>query len=408
MHDWDIQEQDVSTLSFDVDCIIDAMLGTGANADLYGMPLAILKQLHEMNVYEKSLCFAIDIPTGIDAENGLAHQYAFKAHGTCTMFSEKVGMQLYPAKNHCGDVEIIMLGVPENIAKEHASVFSLEDEDIHEIIGERNTQSHKYDYGRVLIIAGSRDMSGAPALCAMSAFRTGVGLVEIMTPVMHPALPPEALLSLIPMDDDGGMNVQSLIQKVKESLPKTNAIVCGPGLGLRAGQDILKELLKLNLSIPVILDADSIPSEMLTLPNNWVITPHAGECSRMTNIPRVEIEQFPLNNIKQIANEMKCIMHLKSTPACTSDGTRTYLTRTGNPGMATAGSGDILSGMIGALLARGISPLEATALSAMLHGEAGDFAASVFGEESMSASDIIASIPHVMDRTLMDSWEEQE
>jgi NAD(P)H-hydrate epimerase len=305
-------------------------------------------------------------------------------------------------------VEIIMLGVPESIAKEHSTVFSLEDEDILNVIGMRNTQSHKYNYGRVLIISGSRDMSGAPALCAMSAFRMGVGLVEIMTPIMHPALPPEALLSLIPMDEDGGINVESLMQKVKESLPKTNAIVCGPGLGLRAGKLIVQELLKLNLSIPVILDADAIPSEIMYLPSNWVVTPHAGECSRVTGIERAEIEQFPLRNITQIAKEMQCIVHLKSVPACSSDGTKTYLTRTGNPGMATAGSGDILSGMIGALLSRGINPLEATALSAMLHGEAGDFAASVFGEESMSASDIIASIPHVMDRTLMDSWEEQE
>ena len=403
-----VGEQKIPTLSLDADCIIDAMLGTGANAEVYGMPLAILKRMHELNVYEKSLCIAIDIPTGIDAENGQAHEYAFKAHGTCTMFSEKVGMQLYPAKNHCGDVEIIMLGVPESIARDHASVFSLEDEDIQGIIGARNVQSHKYNYGRVLIISGSRDMSGAPALCAMSAFRTGVGLVEIMTPVMHPALPPEALLSLITMDEDGGMNVESLMQKVKESLPKTNAIICGPGLGLRAGQHILNELLKLNLSIPVILDADAIPNEMLTLPSNWVITPHAGEYSRMSHIPRVEIEHYPLKYVQQISKEMQCIVHLKSVPACTSDGVKTFITKTGNPGMATAGSGDILSGMIGALLARGIAPLEATALSAMLHGEAGDFAASVFGEESMSASDIIASIPHVIDSTLMDSWEEQE
>jgi len=367
-----LQEDDIPGLSFESDCIIDAILGTGANAELYGMPHAILKRIHELNVYEKSLCIAIDIPCGIDAESGEAHQYVFKAHGTCTMFSEKVGMQLYPAKSHCGDIEIIMLGIPESIANEHSTVFSLEDEDIRNVIGTRNAQSHKYNYGRVLIISGSRDMSGAPALCAMSAFRMGVGLVEVMTPIIHPALPPEALLSL------------------------------------RAGKLIVQELLKLNLSIPVILDADAIPSEIMCLPSNWVITPHAGECSRMTGIQRTEIEQFPLRNVTQIAKEMQCIVHLKSVPACTSDGTKTYLTRTGNPGMATAGSGDILSGMIGALLSRGINPLEATALSAMLHGEAGDFAASVFGEESMSASDIIASIPHVMDRTLMDSWEEQE
>ncbi|MFM8840764.1 MAG: NAD(P)H-hydrate dehydratase [bacterium] len=402
-----IQQEGISSLAFDFDCIIDALLGTGSNAELYGMPHDVLKRMHEVHVYEKSLCIAIDIPTGIDAELGKAHHYAFKAHGTCTMFSEKVGMQLYPAKQHCGDVEIIMLGVPESTAQNHASVFSLEEQDIRNYIGRRKAQSHKYDYGRVLIIAGSRDMSGAPALCAMSAFRTGIGLVEIMTPIMHPSLPPEALLSLIPMDDDGGMNVDSLMNKVKESLSKTNAIVCGPGLGIRAGQSIMQSLLELNPSIPVILDADAIPSASIKLPSNWVITPHAGECARMTGIDRTELEQYPLSHITKISTSMECIVHLKSVPACSSNGKKTYITKTGNPGMATAGSGDILSGMIGALLARGINPLEATALSAMLHGEAGDFAQSVFGEESMSASDIIASIPHVMDRTLMDSWEDE-
>ncbi|NBO72994.1 hypothetical protein EBV26_21375, partial [bacterium] len=103
-----------------------------------------------------------------------------------------------------------------------------------------------------------------------------------------------------------------------------------------------------------------------------------------------------------------CILHVKSVPACTSDGSVTFITRTGNPGMATAGSGDVLSGMIGAFLARGINSLHACALASMLHGEAGDFARSVFGEESMSASDIIASIPHVIDRTLMDEWDDEE
>ncbi len=403
-----IEEEEIHTLSFDYECIIDAMLGTGANASIYGMPLEILQRMHEVNVFETSLCIAIDIPSGIDAESGEAHEFAFKAHGTCTMFSEKVGMQLYPAKRYCGDVEIIMLGVPESIARNHATTFTFEEEDIRNIIGIRDPQSHKYNYGRVLIIAGSRDMSGAPALCALSAFRLGVGLVEIMTPSMHPALPPEALLTMIPMDDDGGMNIESVILKVKESLAKTNAIVCGPGLGLRAGQQILEALLKMNLSIPVILDADAIPNNTLRLPSKWVITPHAGECSRMTGITRSEIEQFPLKNVKHFAQEMDCIIHLKSVPACTSNGSITYVAKTGNPGMSTAGAGDILSGMIGALLARGISSLEATALAAMIHGEAGDFAATVFGEESMSASDIIASIPHVMDRTLMDTWEEQE
>lgn len=403
-----ISEEHISNIPFDADCIIDAMLGTGSTHEVYGVPFKVLQLLHEQQVYDKSLCIAIDIPSGINAESGEAHEFAFKAHGTCTMFSEKVGMQLYPAKKYCGDVEIIMLGVPESIARKHASVFALEEKDITSMMGVRSNQSHKYNYGRVLIIAGSMDMSGAPVLCASAAFRTGVGLVEALTPIIHPAMPPETLISLMPMDEDGGMNTESIVEKVKESLSKTDAIVCGPGLGQRAGSEILNALLDLQISIPVILDADAIPATSITLPSHWIITPHAGECSRMTGLSREQIESFPLTFAREVSQSMKCILHVKSVPACTTNGETVFLTNKGNPGMATAGTGDVLSGMIGALLARGLNSLEACALAAMLHAQAGDFAASVFGMESMSASDIIASIPHILDQTLMDAWEDQE
>lgn len=403
-----LSESEIPTLNIHADCIIDAILGTGASSELYGLPALLLQRLHVLDVYSSSLCIAIDIPTGIDAETGKANQYAFRAHGTCTMFSEKVGMMLHPGKEYCGEVQTIMLGVPEHIAHEYASVFSIEEQDVSTLITQRKEQSQKYDYGRLLIIAGSRDMPGAPALCAMSAFRSGIGLVEVLTPVVHPGMPPEALVSTIPTDEDGGMNLAVVLKHVQASKDKTHAIVCGPGLGMRAGEEIVNALLTLNLSIPVILDADAIPKSMITFPDDWVLTPHAGECSRMTGIERTILEQSPIEMTQSISQKIGCILHLKSVPACTSDGSVTFITRTGNPGMATAGSGDVLSGMIGAFLARGINSLHACALASMLHGEAGDFARSVFGEESMSASDIIASIPHVIDRTLMDEWDDEQ
>jgi len=400
-------ESDIPSLTIQSDCVIDAILGTGASSELYGLPAMLLDRLHEIDAYSSSLCIAIDIPTGIDAESGNVYTHAFKAHGTCTMFSEKVGMILHPAKDHCGEVQIIMLGVPESIAQKQASIFSLEDQDVSTIISHRKDQSQKYDYGRVLIIAGSADMPGASALCAVSAFRSGVGLVEVLTPILHPGLPPEALVSLIPIDADGGMNCNEVMQHVAKTIAKTDAIICGPGLGLRAGKEIVEALLAMNLQIPVILDADAIPHQMQQFPSNWILTPHAGECSRMSGIERAVIEQKPIYTVQSLAKNLDCILHLKTVPACTSDGDMTFVTRSGNPGMATAGSGDVLSGMIGAFLARGISSLQACALASMLHGEAGDFARSVFGEESMSASDIIASIPHVIDRSLMDAWDDE-
>lgn len=403
---WLKNEADISLASFQTDCIIDAIIGTGGSSVLRGLPQIMVDTLAQKQVYEHSFCIAIDIPTGIDGNNGNAYPNAFKADYTCTMFAKKIGMQLFPAKNFCGEIEIISVGISDSLIQSFGNIFSYEDEDIAEIIKKRKQQTSKVDYGRVLIIAGSMDMSGAAALCSLAALRSGAGIVELLTCAVHPSIPMEVLVTVL-SHQDGMIDIEQNKERIRESCLKASSIICGPGLGQKAGKELLTLLLSIPLDIPVLIDADAIPAkhDIEYMPEHWILTPHCGEFSRLSSIPRIEIEQKPLDYAVETASSLNCIVHVKSVPAITTDGDTVFITHNGNPGMATAGSGDVLCGIAGALLAKGLSPLIGMSLASYIHAKAGDFAKSVFGEESLMSSDIIASLPHVFDSSLLDSWE---
>lgn len=403
---WLKNEADISSASFQTDCIIDAIIGTGGSSLLRGLPKIIVDTLAQKLVYEHSFCIAIDIPTGIDGNNGNAYPNAFKADYTCTMFAKKIGMQLFPAQNFCGEIEIISVGISDSLIQSFGNIFSYEDADIAEIIKKRKQQTSKVDYGRVLIIAGSMDMPGAAALCSLAALRSGAGIVELLTCAVHPSIPMEVLVTVL-SHQDGMIDIEQNKERIRESCLKASSIICGPGLGQKAGKELLTLLLSIPLHIPVLIDADAIPAkhDIEHMPEHWILTPHCGEFSRLSSIPRIEIEQKPLHYAIETASSLNCIIHVKSVPAITTDGDKVFITHNGNPGMATAGSGDVLCGIAGALLAKGLSPLIGMSLASYIHAKAGDFAKSVFGEESLMSSDIIASLPHVFDPSLLDSWE---
>ena len=403
---WLKNEADISLASFQTDCIIDAIIGTGGSSLLRGLPKIVVDTLALKQVYEHSFCIAIDIPTGIDGNNGTAYPNAFKADYTCTMFAKKIGMQLFPAQDFCGEIEIISVGISDTMIQSFGNMFSYEDADIAEIMKKRKQQTSKVDYGRVLIIAGSMDMPGAAALCSLAALRSGAGIVELLTCSVHPSIPMEVLVTVL-SHQDGMIDIEQNKVRIRESCLKASSIICGPGLGQKAGKELLTLLLSIPLQIPVLIDADAIPAkhDIEHLPEHWILTPHCGEFSRLSTIPRSDIEQNSLHYAKQVASLLKCIIHVKSVPAITTDGDKVFITHNGNPGMATAGAGDVLCGIAGALLAKGLSPLIGMSLASYIHAKAGDFAKSVFGEESLISSDIIASLPHVFDPSLLDSWE---
>lgn len=275
--------------------------------------------------------------------------------------------------------------------------------DLARLLPPRGAESNKGTYGRVLAVCGSRGMSGAAYLCAKAAYRTGCGLVEILTPednrVILQTLLPEAVITCY---DPAAPDVEQLTAAVG----RADSIAVGCGLGQSdAAFSVLKTLLR-TAAVPAVLDADALNllaarAELWKLINvPAVITPHPGEMSRLTGVPVTDILSDTLHYAAELAAERGVVCVLKSHATVTSDGRTAYLNRFGNNGMATGGSGDVLCGIIASLLAQGREKapalLEAAALGVMLHSLAGDAAAADLGEYSLMARDIIDRIPTVL------------
>ena len=265
----------------------------------------------------------------------------------------------------------------------------------------RDTNSHKGTFGTTLIIGGCKGMSGAMVLCGTAALKSGAGLVQVGTPtsirfevaIGNPCYTTIAL----PEDEEGRFNHQS-IQTIFPLISKASAVVLGPGAGAtKACQEMASHLL--NLQIPVLLDADALNSlASESFPTAFknkqvVITPHPGEFSRLTRLTAKEIQADRKTLAMSFAQAHGIIVVLKGHGTVVSDGKSVYTNATGNPGMATGGSGDVLSGIIGALLGQGMQAFDAAKLGVYLHGMAGDCAKKQLGEHSLTALDILEHIP---------------
>lgn len=284
---------------------------------------------------------------------------------------------------------------------ENADIFSYTHADL-ALMPKRDVDSNKGTFGRVLCVCGSRGMAGAAFLCAKAALRTGAGLVEVLTPeenrtVLQTSLP-EAIVSAY----DASAPSQELISV---AVKRADVIVCGCGLGIsRESLFVLSHVLRL-AHAPLLLDADALNliSRNPTLKKyarNAIITPHPGEMSRLIGVSISEITTDRIDICRRFAYENELICVLKGHRTAVSDGNRVYINNSGNSGMATAGSGDVLAGIIGGILAQSkntsLSKLEIASLGVYIHGLCGDMASAAMGEYSVIASDIIASLPKVL------------
>lgn len=284
---------------------------------------------------------------------------------------------------------------------ENQDIFSYTHTDL-KLMPRRNADSNKGTFGRVLCVCGSRGMAGAAFLCAKAVLRTGAGLVELLTPednrIIIQASLPEAIVTAY----DTSAPSPELIASAAE---RADVIVCGCGLGIsREALFVLSHILRLS-RVPLLLDADALNliSRNPTLKkytHGTIITPHPGEMSRLTGIPTSEIVANRINICRKFAAENELICVLKGHNTTVSDGKSVYINNSGNSGMATAGSGDVLAGIIGGILAQSkntaLSGLEIASLGVYIHGLCGDMAAASMGEYSVIASDIIASLPKVL------------
>ena len=392
--------------------IIDSIFGIGLSREVTGQYETVINQINLCN----NTVFAVDVPSGISSDNGKIMKVAVKADYTITFGNQKLGLLLYPGVEYAGNITLADIGFPEEATKQAGpDIFYFEKNDLAGLPIRRN-YSHKGNFGKVLIIAGCKGMSGAAYLSAKAAYRTGAGLVKVLTSeanriILQTSLP-EALFSAY---DEESLDVDELQQKLKEELEWASVIVVGPGLGLSLTAAELLENVIRKAKVPIIVDADAMTLiakkldqqkvndlqerlKALTalLPEHTILTPHLMELSRLMGISVSEISDNLIDTARQCSYNNNLIYTIKDARTIVTQGNLRYVNVSGNHGMATGGSGDVLTGILAGLIAQGMKEYDAACLGVYIHGLAGDIAAEEKGTYSMMASDIVNSIEKVM------------
>ncbi len=369
------------------DLIVDAVFGTGLTRGVEGALAGVLEQANAHDAWR----VAVDISSGLIADNGSVPGAAFCADDTITFSFGKLGQFLWPGNEKSGAVHIVPIGITgESFLGTKPRVAALEKSDL--ALPGRRAHSNKGTYGRLLVIAGSVNMAGAACLCAMAAYRGGCGLVRVLTaeenrPVIQSTVP-EAILTTCDERIDGS--------QVEQAVGWADSVVIGPGIGTdRRAQELLAHVLRC-VQVPLVLDADALnllakdEALLSSLPENAILTPHLGEMARLTGKSVAYLQEHLCDVASDFAGKYGVICVLKDFRTVTAlpDGS-CYLNLSGNPGMAAAGSGDVLAGIIGSFLAQGMPLEQAAAQGVFWHGLAGDAAAERVGMRAMMARDIV-------------------
>jgi ADP-dependent NAD(P)H-hydrate dehydratase / NAD(P)H-hydrate epimerase len=381
------------------DVVIDALLGTG----LHGAPRAgQTVAIEAINACSRPV-IAIDLPSGVDANTGAVAGVAVRATVTVSFGLAKRGHLFAPGRAHCGALELVDIGFPDAaIDACGGSTFLLAADGVARQLPTRKVDAHKGTCGSALVVAGSMGMSGAAALAADAALRAGTGRVSVGVPEsLHDIL--ETKLTEVmtrPLPEVRRHRCLSLraLGDIMRLVCVTDALAIGPGLGRHRGTiDLVRRLLRRRDLPPTVIDADAlyaIGDGTDLLGPGRVVTPHVGEFSRMTGLAPETIVMEPVARALEYAVQHRVVVVLKGGPTVVAapDG-RAFVNPTGNPGMATAGSGDVLTGAITALMAQGCEPLEAALSGVYLHGLAGDRARDHLGEWGLRAGDILQRLP---------------
>ncbi len=390
VHPVEVGRQEDLTLERTPAIIIDGLLGTGAT----GAPRGFMSDVIDFINAEAPRCFilSIDIPSGVDADSGAAEGKAVRANLTATMCLPKTGLIRPQAVPYVGNIEIIDIGIPADLKDEAIPCPDAELIDRAELqLPLRGNETHKGNHGHVLLIGGSVGFAGAIAMAARAALRSGAGLVSVLTPetvwpMVANAAGPEVMVH--PFPDIGKLNID-----FSRDWKKVSSVVIGPGLGRSDQTQALVEKLLLTCNVPVVLDADALciePAMIAAAGCPVVLTPHPGEFERLFGEPVTD----RWAQARAASDQTGKTLVLKGAGTVVADlRYKLGVNMSGNPGMATGGSGDVLSGIIAALLGRGMDPFDAAITGVHLHGLAGDIAADEMTQEAMIATDIIHALP---------------
>lgn len=400
-----IDPDDLDAEIVSADLVVDALLGTGFSGEVREKEAGIIEKMNSA----RAPVLAVDVPSGVDGATGEVQGVAVFADLTVCAHAAKVGCVISPGREHAGEVVAVDIGIPPEADVEPSLVWT-DAESLRGKIPRTAEPAHKYSAGALLVVAGSRGMTGAPVMVVRGAQRTGCGIAFLATSegaahAVDLALT-EALVYGVAEDEEGYMQSGAL-EEILEHAGRASALVIGPGTGTgEEGRRLLEGILR-EVELPVLLDADAITNlagtdVLAQRTGPTVITPHAGELGRLLGSGAGEVSARRLHSARVAAEENSCCVLLKGSDTLVVEGERVAVNSTGNVALATAGTGDVLSGVIGALLSRGMRAYEAAGAGAWAHGRAAELWLDETGwpPESLVATDLLDYLPEAVGELL--------
>jgi NAD(P)H-hydrate epimerase len=392
--------------------VIDAVLGTGRSRAVDGVFKEVLPRvIKSKQVNSKLLVIAVDVPSGLDSDTGAVDPSCIYADATITLGYPKPGLFSFPGAGRAGKVIIADIGIPPSLAENIPTELITEDW-VKSVLPERPPGANKGSFGRVLVVAGSVNYIGAAYLACMGAARVGVGLITLSTafslqPILAAKLT-EVTYAPLP-ESEAGIIDSKAVSLLKELLPDYEVLLMGCGLGQKPQVvEFIKSALfglAQSASPALVLDADAL-NTLAQIPDWWqklnrdaILTPHPGEMARLVGTSVEEVQKQRLEVARKAAKEWRKVVVLKGayTVVAASDG-RARISQIANPGLASAGTGDVLSGTIAGLVAQGLPLFDAAACGVYIHGEAGEMVRREVGDAGMLAGDLLPALPKVIMR----------
>ena len=380
--------------------VVDALLGTGFQGEPHG---AVAEAIETINAVAGAV-LSVDVPSGVDASTGMVSGPAVRASLTVTFQSAKPGLWINPGKAYAGELETIDIGIPRGAPLE-ASIGLIE-ATVLEALPRRRASWTKFKSGHVLVAGGSRGLTGAPRMAAMASMRAGAGYVTVCAPaalvdILASGGTPEIMTRALP-DEQGGVS-GGAAASVLEATERGGALALGPGLGRGDGAIAFARTLARDAEVAMVLDADGLNAhegrlrDLSARDAPTVLTPHAGELGRLLALSSSQIERERLRHVRMAAEQARAVVLLKGDDTLIADPSgRVAVSPGGSPALATAGTGDVLTGVIAALLSQGVDGFTAAAAGVWLHAAAGREAAHRVGAaEGVIATDVIAALPVV-------------
>ncbi len=397
-------DEDIAALADSISArgiVVDALLGTGLEREVSGIFSRIITLINDGYAI-----LSIDIPSGISSDTGKVMGSAVMADVTVTFALPKRGNLIHPGAEHCGRLILLDIGVPDKLAgrmaiRDHVLTPELFDP----LMTRRRPTAHKGDFGHVLILAGSMGKAGAAALCGMGALVAGAGLVTVGTPESQVGVLAAKLTEAMtePLPDTGGALDQTAFGRVIKILEGKTAVALGPGLGTGAGAWEVTRRLITEVDLPKVIDADGInvislePDILKKKKGDIILTPHPGEMGRLIGKAAADVEEDRIGVSRAFAEKFGVWLVLKGARTIVaSPSGDIFIATGGNPGMASGGMGDVLTGLIGGFLAASGDPAQSTAAAVFIHAAAADRAIERVGEISLIAGDVLSEIPGVI------------